>query len=147
MIGWCQVNWYDSGLLWAQLHVVCPLYLCQNYVTAMIYNDLQQTVHRLTPLQLSPLSSYCFHCGATEQGRVLFSDGKMFVSVLSGHGRTSRLRSQPLGLINLLLVFASTAIPGFSLLEIHDQDFCSLLNIYMLRNWASSSMREGGRFV
>jgi hypothetical protein len=31
----------------------------------------------------------------------------------------------------LLLAFASTVIPGFSLLEIHDKDFHSLLNMYM----------------
>jgi hypothetical protein len=30
--------------------------------------------------------------------------------------------------------FASTAIPSFSLLEINDQDFCSLLDKYVCRN-------------
>jgi hypothetical protein len=35
------------------------------------------------------------------------------------------------------------ASPGFSLLEIHDQGFCSLLHMYMFRNRASSSMRKG----
>jgi hypothetical protein len=31
--------------------------------------------------------------------------------------------------VKLLLAFASTIIPGFSLLEIHDQDFYSLPDI------------------
>jgi hypothetical protein len=34
----------------------------------------------------------------------------------------------------LLPVFASTVIPGFSLLEIHDQDIYSLLDTYAFRN-------------
>jgi hypothetical protein len=42
----------------------------------------------------------------------------------------------------LLLVFASIVIPGFFLFEIHDQDFCSLLDMYVFRNGASSSSRE-----
>jgi hypothetical protein len=33
--------------------------------------------------------------------------------------------------VKLLLDFASTVIPGFSLLEIHDQDFCSLQDMHM----------------
>jgi hypothetical protein len=38
------------------------------------------------------------------------------------NGRKGVVRS-----IKLLLAFASTIVPSFSLLEIHDQDFCSLL--------------------
>jgi hypothetical protein len=34
----------------------------------------------------------------------------------------------------LLLAFASTVIPGFSPLENHDQDFYSLLDMYVFRN-------------
>jgi hypothetical protein len=48
----------------------------------------------------------------------------------------------------LLLVFASTVIPGLSALEIHDQGFCSLLD--MMRLFiigASSSTREGLVFL
>jgi hypothetical protein len=45
--------------------------------------------------------------------------------------------------VKLLLAFTSTAIPGFSLLKIHDQDFCSLLDLYVFQNGASSSTREG----
>jgi hypothetical protein len=41
------------------------------------------------------------------------------------------------------MAFASTVIPAFSLFEIHDQDFCSLVEMYVFRNWASSSMKEG----
>jgi hypothetical protein len=44
-------------------------------------------------------------------------------------------------LVRVLLAFATAVIPGFSLLEIHDQDFCSLLDMYVLRNGASSSTR------
>jgi hypothetical protein len=40
-----------------------------------------------------------------------------------------------------LLVFASTVIPGFSLLEIHGQDSYSLLDMYVFRNWVSSLTR------
>jgi hypothetical protein len=43
----------------------------------------------------------------------------------------------------LLLALASTVIPGFSLLDIHDQDFCPLLDMYMFRNGASSFMKGG----
>jgi hypothetical protein len=47
----------------------------------------------------------------------------------------------------LLLAFANTVIPGFSLLEIHDQDFCSLLDMYVFRNGAPSSMKEAPVFL
>jgi hypothetical protein len=50
-------------------------------------------------------------------------------------------------LFKLLMAFASTVIPGFSLLEIHDQDFYSLLYMYMFRNWASSSTKEVSVFL
>jgi hypothetical protein len=43
--------------------------------------------------------------------------------------------------IKLLLVFDSTVIPGFSLLETHDQDFCYVLDIYVFRNAAWSLTR------
>jgi hypothetical protein len=46
-------------------------------------------------------------------------------------------------LVKLLLILASTVIPGFSLLDIHDQDFYSLLDMYVFRNGASSSTRGG----
>jgi hypothetical protein len=45
--------------------------------------------------------------------------------------------------VKLLLAFASTVIPGFSLLQIHDQDICSLLDMYVFRNGAYSSTKEG----
>jgi hypothetical protein len=35
------------------------------------------------------------------------------------------------------------AIPGFSLLKIHDKDFCSLIDMYVFGNEASSSTRGG----
>jgi hypothetical protein len=38
--------------------------------------------------------------------------------------------------------FASTAIPGFSLLEIHDQDYCSLLE-----GWRGRSFYADAAFV
>jgi hypothetical protein len=44
-----------------------------------------------------------------------------------------------------LLDFASTVIPGFNLLEV--QDFCSLLGMYVFRNGASSSAKEGSVFL
>jgi hypothetical protein len=47
----------------------------------------------------------------------------------------------------LLLVFASTVILGFSLPEIHAQDFSSLLDMYVFRNGASSSARVGATFA
>jgi hypothetical protein len=51
--------------------------------------------------------------------------------------------------VKLLLTFASTVIPGFSLFEIHDQDFYSLLDMYMymFRNGVSSSTKEGSVFL
>jgi hypothetical protein len=51
------------------------------------------------------------------------------------------------------MAFASSVIPGFSLLEVHDQDFCSLLVLYVFRNEASSLKRDdwyfyiGAKFV
>jgi hypothetical protein len=50
-------------------------------------------------------------------------------------------------LVKLLLAFASTVIPGFSLLEIHDQDSYSLLDMFVFRNGASSSTKEGSVFL
>jgi hypothetical protein len=47
----------------------------------------------------------------------------------------------------LLLTFASTVIPGFSLLDIHDQDLYSLLDTYVFWNGASSSAKEGSVFL
>jgi hypothetical protein len=46
----------------------------------------------------------------------------------------------------LLLVFASTVIPGFSLLSIHDQDFYSLLDMHVFRN-GGLLFDEGGAGV
>jgi hypothetical protein len=40
--------------------------------------------------------------------------------------------------VKLLLAFASTVIHGFSFLWIHDQNFYSLLDMYVFRNGASS---------
>jgi hypothetical protein len=45
---------------------------------------------------------------------------------LQGYGGVIRTRLHTAGFgrsVTLLLAFASTVIPGFSLLEIHDQDF------------------------
>jgi hypothetical protein len=50
-------------------------------------------------------------------------------------------------LVNLLLAFTSTVFPGFSLLEIRDQDFCSFLDVYMFGNLISSLTREGSVFL
>jgi hypothetical protein len=44
-----------------------------------------------------------------------------------------------------LLAFTSTIISGFNLLEIHDEDVYSLLDMYIFRNWASSSTKGGVR--
>jgi hypothetical protein len=49
--------------------------------------------------------------------------------------------------VKFLLTFASMVISGFSLLAIHDQDFYSLLDMYMFRNVASSSMKEASVFL
>jgi hypothetical protein len=45
--------------------------------------------------------------------------------------------------VKLLLAFDSTVIPGFSLLKIHEQDFYSLLDMYVFWNGASSSTNGG----
>jgi hypothetical protein len=42
----------------------------------------------------------------------------------------------------LLLAFTSTIIPGFSVLEIHNQGFYSFLDMHVFRNWASSSTKQ-----
>jgi hypothetical protein len=48
--------------------------------------------------------------------------------------------------VKLLLAFASTVTPEFSLLKIHDDDFYSLLYVYVVQNGASSSTKEGRSF-
>jgi hypothetical protein len=48
--------------------------------------------------------------------------------------------------VKFLLALASSVIPDFSLLEIHDLDYCCPLVIYVFRNGASSSTREGRSF-
>jgi hypothetical protein len=45
--------------------------------------------------------------------------------------------------VKLLLAFANIAIPGFSLLEIHDQNLYSLLDMHVFLSGASSSTKEG----
>jgi hypothetical protein len=49
--------------------------------------------------------------------------------------------------VKLLLVLASTGIPGVSFLEIRGQDFCALLDMCVFRNGASSSTREESIFL
>jgi hypothetical protein len=43
----------------------------------------------------------------------------------------------------MLLAFVSTVIP----LKVHDQDFYSLLDLYVFQNGASSLMKEGSVFL
>jgi hypothetical protein len=50
-------------------------------------------------------------------------------------------------LVELLLAFASTVISGFSFVEIHDEDFYSLLDMYMFGNAATSWTREVSVFL
>jgi hypothetical protein len=45
--------------------------------------------------------------------------------------------------VKLMLAFASTIIPSFSLLKIHNHDFCFPIDVYVFRNGADSSTREG----
>jgi hypothetical protein len=47
--------------------------------------------------------------------------------------------------VKFLLAIASTVIPGFVLLEINDQDFYFLLNVYLFRNGASSALTAVAR--
>jgi hypothetical protein len=69
--------------------------------------------------------------------------GLLAITLLIGSpGLTSVGRS-----VTLLLAFVKAIILGFSLLKIHDQDFCSLLDIYVFRNRTFSSTREGSVFV
>jgi hypothetical protein len=49
--------------------------------------------------------------------------------------------------VKLLLAVVSTVILDFSLLEILDQYFYSLLDMYMFRNGASTSTKEGSVFL
>jgi hypothetical protein len=49
--------------------------------------------------------------------------------------------------VKLLPGFDNTVIPGFSVLEFHDQDFYSFLNTYVFRNGASSSTKEGSTLL
>jgi hypothetical protein len=47
----------------------------------------------------------------------------------------------------MLLAFSNTIIPGFNLFEIHDQDFYSLLDMYVFRSGASSSTMDWSVFL
>jgi hypothetical protein len=49
--------------------------------------------------------------------------------------------------VKLLLTFDSSLIQGYSLLEIHEQDLYSLLDMYVFRNGASSSMKKRSAFL
>jgi hypothetical protein len=49
--------------------------------------------------------------------------------------------------VKLLLAFASTVIPGFSPLEIHGEDFYSLLDMCVFRSEASPSTSRGSVFL
>jgi hypothetical protein len=49
--------------------------------------------------------------------------------------------------VKLLLAFASTVIPGFSRLEIHDQDFYTVLDMYVFRSGTSSLTKEESVFL
>jgi hypothetical protein len=63
----------------------------------------------------------------------------------SGHSPALASDSWSVGRsVKVLLTFANTVIPGFSLLEIHDQVFYSLLDMYVFRNGAFSSTKGGG---
>jgi hypothetical protein len=77
--------------------------------------------------------------------------GTLFIAsyYLQGHGGGIRtyLHARIRWSVKLLLVFRSTVIPGSSLLRIHDQDFYSLLDMYMFQNGASSLMKEGSVFL
>jgi hypothetical protein len=65
------------------------------------------------------------------------------ISQLTNNSLKSRLSTNSYRLsARFLLTFTSTVIPGFSLIEIHEQDFCSLLDMYVFRNGASSSTRK-----
>jgi hypothetical protein len=49
--------------------------------------------------------------------------------------------------VRLLLVSASAAIPGFSLLEIHDQNICSLLHMYVLYSLSADCTEDSSSTV
>jgi hypothetical protein len=49
--------------------------------------------------------------------------------------------------VKLLLVFASAVIPGFSLFEVHDQDFYSLLDMHVLEMGLPLRRGEGLIFL
>jgi hypothetical protein len=63
----------------------------------------------------------------------------MLTSLLDGKWFTTNSWSVRLG--KLLLVLASTIILGFRYTKIYDKDLCALLDMYMFRSGASSSMK------
>jgi hypothetical protein len=59
---------------------------------------------------------------------------------------TARLLQSLIGRsVKLLLAFVRKDIPGFSLLEINDQDFCSFLHMFVFRNGTSSKARNSSK--
>jgi hypothetical protein len=49
--------------------------------------------------------------------------------------------------VKLLLAFACILIPGFTVLEIQEQDFYSLIDMYVFRNGDSSLTKEVSVFL
>jgi hypothetical protein len=72
--------------------------------------------------------------------------GRHISTAMSQHAALEKLLEAVFSVtqsVRLLLVFISTVIPGFSLLEMRDKDFLSVLGMHMFRNGVCSSMRRG----
>jgi hypothetical protein len=92
---------------------------------------------------LVTLPGSCF-----QQGSVLGFRVKRLLSSLTGSCQLQlpNLTNSVGRSVKMLLAVVSAVIPGFSLLDIHARNFCSLEDTYMFRNGASSSTREGSIF-
>jgi hypothetical protein len=95
-----------------------------------------------TSFRLSPSSSWpqllAIDCLAVS-GHHWCSQGSVWPPLVLTSGLVGRAVCRS---VNFLLNFASTAFPAFSPLKVQDQDYCSLLDIYVFRNGASSTTKE-----
>jgi hypothetical protein len=114
----------------------CNLYLFFTYEINFCYNQ-QFTLVRFF------FDGKEIHTQSVGSWRLMINVGDMFFSVIFVHciyhnccatiqllARTILPLKSVSRSVKLQLAFASRAITGFSLLEIHDQDFYFLLNIY-----------------
>jgi hypothetical protein len=144
----------DGVLIGNRIYWTLTLVITNNYVSLTELNTTKITVTttHIKPSQSSlavawqrlPTADVTLPLGF----RTVLGLGYQILTSHNCNSQPTELTQPQLGRsVKLLLVFVSTVISGFSLLEIHDQDFYSLLDIFVFRNGISSSMKVGSVFL